>query len=738
LTKRHNALLIDCLAGRPSGRDEADLKRRFSRNGSTAFPRLTKLLNEFLNTRIKNYGDGQGARLNTASQHLGSIEVALAHARRLLETNPELACEQAREILSAEPGQPAAWLILGAAHRRAGRVAVALEQLEPLASEFPDYPAAQLELGLARLESGRCPEAVEALRRAAKLQPTSPDAWRLLAAALDAQGDHRGADQARVRYVQVAVGDPRLREAAAALNANDLSTADTRLRTHLEAYPTDVAALRMRAEVAGRLRRYSESETLLRRCLALSPSFDAARHNLAVVLNRQARPAAARNELEQLLAKDPRDPAYLNLKAAILANLGDYAESIEVYERVLRAHPQQPKVWMSLGHALRTQGRIEQAVDAYRMAIRLDPLLGEAYWSLANLKTFRFSPQDIAALESAVVREGLADEERLHFEFALGKAMEDEKRYEESFRHYSFGNQLRKKLHPYDPRETTRFVERCKEHWTSEFFGRHEGEGAPAGDPIFIVGMPRAGSTLVEQILASHSQVEGTSELPELPRLVRELAGGDERIGEAPFFDAVARLGPADLARLGEEYLHSTRVHRKSAAPFFIDKMPNNCLYVGLIRLILPNAKIIDVRRHPLGCCFSVFKQQFARGQDFAFDLADLGSYYRDYVDLMAHVDSVLPGVVHRVSYESLIENTEYEVRRLLDHCGLPFEAACLKFYENDRAVRTPSSEQVRQPIFTGAMEHWRHYEPWLGSLKEALGTVVEGRSDARAELQVS
>ncbi len=664
--------------------------------------------------------------MNSVSQPVGSIDQALAHARRLLEKSPELAADQAREILSVVPDHPLARLILGAAQRVAGRAQAALDILEPLALEQPHAAPVYLELGIARGEAGHGREAVTALRRAVDLQPGSADGWRLLADTLDAGGDTSGADQARAQYLKAATKDPRLMEAAAALVENNLPLADARLRAHLGAHPTDVAALRMLAEVAGRLRRYKEAQELLERCLELAPSFDAARHNYAIVLNRQAKQKAALPQVERLLAKDPRNPGYLNLKAAILANLGDSADSIKIYQTVLAEHPRQPKVWMSYGHCLKTAGRQEESIAAYRRAIAMEPTLGEAYWSLANLKTFRFSEADRHEIIKALERTDLADDDRLHFEFALGKALEDAESYEESFAHYAKGNAIRRKQHPYSADQETQYANRCKARYTAEFFAKRRSAGAQSAAPIFIVGLPRSGSTLLEQILASHSLVEGTMELPDMPQIARDLAGQDEGGQEAPFFEAVAALKPAELTALGERYLESTRVYRKTEAPFFIDKMPNNWLYAGLIHLILPNSRIIDARRHPLGCCFSAFKQQFARGQSFSYDLADLGRYYHDYVDLMAHIDRVLPGRVHRVFYESMIEDTEAEIRRLLEYCALPFEERCLKFYENERAVRTASSEQVRRPIFREGMDRWRHYEPWLGPLKQALGAVLE------------
>jgi predicted Zn-dependent protease len=672
---------------------------------------------------------GLDAQLNSVSDPVGTLDVALGHAARLLQRDAALAAEQANEILKAVPGHPRARLILGAAHRIGGRTQQALDVLEPLAAEHPRSAPAHLELAMARSAAGRPQEAVASLRLATQLKPDSADAWRLLADELDAAGDGPGADQARARYLKSATHDPRLMEAAAALVANDLPLADARLRAHLERVPTDVAALRMLAEVAGRLRRYLDAQTLLEKCLELSPSFDAARQNYAVVLNRQGKSEAALSQVDQLLAKEPRNPGYRNLKAAILANLGDFAGSIEVYEAVLEEFPRQPKIWMSYGHALKTARRQGDSVTAYRRAIAMQPTLGEAYWSLANLKTFKFTDGEIGAHRQALLRQDLSEEDRLHFEFSLGKALEDEGRYQESFEHYSSGNAIGRKMHPYSAAENTRFMRHTKASFTAGFFGSRAGTGSPDPAPIFIVGLPRAGSTLIEQILASHSQVEGTMELPDMPQIARELVGrnDDAPAGtEAPFFAACEALTADELRALGERYLATTRVHRKAGAPFFIDKMPNNCAYVGLIHLLLPNAKIIDARRHPLGCCFSGFKQHFARGQGFSYGLDDIGGYYRDYVESMAHIDAVLPGRVHRVHYESMVTDTEAQVRRLLDYCGLPFEEGCLRFYENERAVRTASSEQVRQPIFTDGMDHWRHFEPWLGALKQALGPVLD------------
>ncbi len=628
--------------------------------------------------------------MSTRAEPVGTLEVALAHASRLLAVKPAIAAEQACEILKVVPRQPQALAILG----------------------------------LARAMAGDVDGAIDALTRAVSQRPNLPDAWLALADQLRIRGDADAADRAYAHYIKAATRDPRLLAAAGALCDNRIPEAEALLRAHLAQQPNDVAALRMLAEVAARLLRHSDSLRLLQRCLELAPSFDAARQNYAMVLNRQGRSAEALAQCARLLAKEPHNPGYRSLHAAISANLGDYAQAMSAYESVLRDYPQQPKLWMSYGHALRTTGKVPESIATYRRVLSMEPTLGEAWWSLANLKTFRFSDADVLVMRQALSRDDLSDEDRLHFEFALGKALEDAASYEESFAHYAAGNAVRRSRHGHDADENSRFVLRSKRLLTREFFGERAGAGAGARDPIFIVGLPRAGSTLIEQMLASHPLVEGTMELPQLPKLARELAGPRQE-EEGTFLKRLAALSHDELRALGERYLAETRVMRKTDAPFFLDKMPNNCMYVGLIHLILPNAVIIDARRHPLGCCFSCFKQHFARGQWFTYGLDDLGRYYRDYVELMAHFDEVLPGRVGRVLYEELIADPEKEVRRLLERCGLPFDAACLRFYENDRAVRTASSEQVRQPIFRDAVEHWRHYEPWLDPLKQALGDVL-------------
>jgi len=655
-----------------------------------------------------------------------SLEVALAHATRLLATDPELAAEQATEILDVVGDHPVALLLLGASHTARGNPQRALEILAPLAAAQPRWAKVHLESGLALGGVGRGEEAVAAIRHAVALNPDLPGAWLALADQLAALGETDAADAAYASHIRHSTRDPGLLAAATALCENRIPEAETLLRAHLKQAPTDVAAIRMLAEVAARLGRDDDAELLLARCLELAPGFHAARQNHALVLNRSHRPVEALAEIELLLGVEPANPAYRNLKAVILCRIGNYASAIELYDALLAEYPRHAKIWMSYGHALKTAGMQERAIVAYRRSIALDPGFGDAYWSLANLKTFRFSTDELLVMRQQLERTDLGAEHRQHFEFAIGKALEDAGEYAESFQHYLHGNALRRETVPYSADDTSARVNRSKQVYTRDFFEQRAGSGSDAADPIFIVGLPRAGSTLIEQILSSHSAVEGTMELPEIISLTRTLRRQVEAGQTKTYHDVLATLDPTQLRALGERYLERTRIHRKSGAPLFIDKMPNNFAHIGLIHLALPNAKIIDARRHPLACCFSGFKQHFALGQTFTYDLEDIGRYYRDYVELMTHFDEVLPGRIHRISYEDMVENTETEVRRLLAYCGLPFEARCLRFFENTRPVRTASSEQVRQPIYREGVDHWRHYEPWLTPLKTVLGPVLE------------
>lgn len=532
------------------------------------------------------------------------------------------------------------------------------------------------------------------------------------------------------RYIDAGLRNPDLIEAALAINEDRLHDAEPLLRAHLKRDPLDVAAIRLMAQLAARLGRYKDSEALLNRALELAPGFVVARSNLAMVQYRQNRFADAVETLSAVLGEGSADAGSQGLMAAALGRIGEYDEALDLYGQLTSRFPEHAKLWMSYGHLLKTVGRFDDSIAAYRKAIDAEPTLGEVWWSLANLKTYRFDDADRAAMLRALDQDSLSDDDRLHLHFALGKSEDDNGRHQSAFDHFDSANRIRRSQIDYDPAVTSKAVDAVITAFTPEFLSDRSRGGHGAPDPIFILGMPRAGSTLIEQILASHSAVEGTMELPDIPAIAmregRDFAGPPTSAWVA----AIGGFNAGRLAALGHEYLDRTRVQRKTDKPFFIDKLPNNWMYVGLIHLILPNAKIIDARRHPLDCCFSNFRQHFAKGQHFSYDLADMGHYYADYVRLMAHFDAVLPGRIHRVIHEQLLDEPETQIGALLDYLGLPFEEACLNFHQNDRAVRTASSEQVRRPLNRDGVGQWRPYEAMLEPLKTALGGLWQRYPD--------
>jgi tetratricopeptide (TPR) repeat protein len=652
-----------------------------------------------------------------------SLNAQVARASEVLATNPALAQSEAEAVLRVAPADPRARLILASARRRRGDPAAALAILRPLAAAFPRAAHTQYELGATLADLGDGAGAKAALRRALAIKPDLAEAWRALGDRLFAEGDNAAADAAFAAHDLAMVRDPALGPAAQALHAGRLADAEARLRAIILERPTDVAAVRLMAEVLRRADRNPAAEALLVQALALEPGHAGTRLALANVLYRQQRAAEALAEVEALLAENPREVVYLNLRAACLSLLGRFDQAIEAYDRLLETLPRQPRFWINRGHALRMVGRRAEAVAAYRQAIALAPGLGEAWWSLADLKVAPLSPADEALMSGQLARADLPAEDRLNLHYALGKALEDRGEDAAAFDHYARGARIRRESMTHDPRPAeSAMIGRSRRVFTAAFLAAREGMGCQAEDPIFILGMPRSGSTLVEQILASHSAVEGTMELPDIGHLASRLGAA----AGLDFPESLEALDAAALRDLGEAYLERTRVQRRLARPRFIDKMPNNFRHVGFIHLILPRARIIDVRRHPMAAGFAAFKQHFGQGHAYSYDLAELGGYYRDYVELMAHFDSVLPGRVHRVIYEDLVENTESEIRRLLAYCGLDFEAACLSFHENARAVRTVSSEQVRRPIFRDGLDQWRRFEAWLDPLKTALGPVLE------------
>src|SRR6185437_5870455 len=522
------------------------------------------------------------------SQSTGTLQTALAHAARLLESDPAAAAAQAREILRAVPGHPQARLCLATALRRQDDPAGARAVLEPLATEQARAPAVWLELGHVRAAMGDSGGAIGALKTATRLNPDIAEAWAALAGQYALTGDDARAADATAQQLRVATKDPKLIEAARVLCDNKLAIAERLLRDYLRNDPSSIAALRMLAEIGARLGRYGDAEVLLARCLELAPNFAVARHNYAVVLHRQNKSQEAIAQIEMLERDDARNPAYRALKGAAYGQIGEYARAIACYEAVLKTHPNQPKGWMSYGHALKAVGRQAESVAAYRKALSLAPALGEAWWSLANLKTVGFTAADADIMREQLARSDLDGEDRYHLHFALGKALEDAQLYAESFEHYAAGNALRRTSVVYDAEETSDHVRRSRAVFTAAFFAARAGWGDPSPDPIFIVGLPRAGSTLLEQILASHSQVEGTMELPDIIAIARRLSGRKARSQASNYPELLTDMPAEDLAALGREYLERTRVQRKLGRPFFIDKMPNNFAHTGLIHLILP------------------------------------------------------------------------------------------------------------------------------------------------------
>lgn len=658
-----------------------------------------------------------------------AVDFKLMRVAALLDSDPSAAARQAADILKEHPGHRAAMLLLGTAARSAGDGRRAAEVFAALAVAQPDSALMQLELGCTLAAAGEQAQALAALSRAVELEPNLAEAWRELAALHAARGDDAPCDAAYAHFTRLAPLDAHLGEAAAALTGRRFRVAETLLRQRLSLAPGDIAALRMAAEIAAEREDYVEAERLLGECLRLAPGYGEARFDLARLLYTQQKANPILPLLERLLRLEPDNLRYRSLQASAYGLLGLNDRALEILSGLLHEHPDDELLWLARGHASRAAGRLADAIDSYRKTIELRPGFGQAWFSLANLKTVRFSPADIETMQSQVARADLGADDRLQFEFALGKALEDAGEYAGSFAHYAGGNALRRAEIPYDGGGNTRLVQRSLALYRREFFAQRAGSGCPAPDPIFVLGLPRSGSTLLEQILASHSQVEGTRELPDIPGFALELGAREAPGQPAAYPQSVAGLGLDALAALGERYLAQTRPNRLLGRPHFIDKMPSNFFHIGLIHLILPNARIIDARRSPLACCFANFKQHFQQGVWFTYSLEDIGHFYRDYVHLMRHFDAVLPGRIHRVRYENLVADLEGEVRRLLDYCGLPFEAQCLRFHETRRVVQTASSEQVRRPLYADSVEHWRNYEPWLGELKRALGDVLEQES---------
>ena len=654
----------------------------------------------------------------------GSVDLALMRASMLLETDPAAAARDAGAVLLSHPGHDAASMLLSAAYRRLGNPSGALGVIEALASAQPASAIVQLELGRTYAACARSSDAKAALERAVELDASLADAWRDLSEQRLLEGETVSADQAYTHYRRLAPNPPDLADAYAAFDQNRLEAAELLVQRCLRAGTNEVAAFTLLGAIAQRRGDDLAEEANLNRILSQAPCDSGAREQLVGLLIRQGRTEPALPLLERLLAAEPGNSAYLLLKVLALQFAERHAEALAIIVQLLAEHPDNADFWLIAGNQQRYMGQSREAVDAYLRAVAIRPGVGMAYWALSNLESYRFASQDIENMRRQLALVSPTGPDPTGLQFALGKALEDRCEFTASFEHYAHGNHLARATFNYDPKAMAAFVQRFKATFDKGFFAERADWGLPARDPIFIVGLPRSGSTLLEQILASHSSAEGTRELPYVPTIARELAGSSEIAARYP--ENLASLSRSDIESLAARYLAGARKHRLLGKPHFVDKMHGNFASLGLIHLMFPQAAIIDCRRHPLGCGFACYKQLFSPGMNFAYDLRELGLYYRDYVDLMDHVDTVLPRRVYRLHYERLVNDTELEVRRLLEYCRLPFEPACLRFYENRRVVQTISSDQVRRPIYTAGLEQWRHFEPWLDPMKTLLQDLVD------------
>ena len=613
----------------------------------------------------------------------------------------------------------------GVCYRLLGDYGAAEQTLFTLLDQRPSYGRAFQELGHVYRDGDRGSEALGAYATACFMNPALKASWAAQKALLDPslQPERFAQVSERLRWIESL--PPILLACLDATHEGKLIKAEELCRRFLQKHPQHVDGMRMLADIALKQGVLEDAEFLLESAVTFEPNHGQARIDYIQVLSKRQRFQQAVNEARGLLEQSPDNAQLQSLYAIQCMQLGNYKEALRFFDKIIEQVPNDPVTHVSKGHALKTGGRTQEAIASYRQAIACQALHCEAWYSLANLKTYKFSDQELDTLQALDSNPQLTGQDRVYLQFALGKAFEDRAMYEKSFHHYAKGNGIKRLQVQYRAEGTRKEVDDQIAACTASLFKATGGCTAP--DPIFIVGLPRAGSTLLEQILSSHSQVDGTLELPNILSISGKLRRWGRRKNNQPYPFNLADLSLEQLRELGEEYLTGTRVHRQGA-PFFIDKMPNNFRHLGLIKLMLPNAKIIDARRSPMACCFSGFKQLFAEGQFFSYDLGDIGQYYRDYVKLMAHWDEVLPNFILRVQHEDVVTNLETQVRRMLDFCGLPFEQACLQFHQTERNVRTPSSEQVRQPIYSSAVEQWRHYEPWLTPLKETLGPLWDER----------
>jgi tetratricopeptide (TPR) repeat protein len=668
------------------------------------------------------------------------VELEVRRIRDLFDGRRFAESLAAAEVLARRvPENRDVLYLMAISQRFLQQIPAAMATLERLERHHPRYSRLHQERGNCHVALKQARPAIDAFIVGVNINPAMPQSWGLLEGLYRMVGEHENAAMAAAHVATLKRLPPEVVTATALFSDGDLAPAEAVIRAYLLKHGDQVEAMRLLARIGIERQVFDDAEVLLEAVLKLAPEYHAARHDYARALLERHKHLRAREELESLLQLEPQNRQYRTLYATACVGLGEHEKSVAMYRDLLDEMPDAADLRLSLAHSLKTLGRRQEAIEAYRAVAAARNDYGDAYWSLANLKTYRFTSEEIDRMRAAEAAPGTGPADHFHLCFALGKAFEDAGDYAQSFHYYEHGNALKRRGSRYRPeiieRNTRRQIEVC----TREFFDSRRGAGVADRDPIFIVGLPRSGSTLIEQILASHSRVEGTQELADIPRIVLELQGQQPDLDNPRYPGVLRRLDPGEFRRLGEKYLRDTRIYRTGAAagsggaadtgaarmPHFIDKMPNNFRHIGLIHLMLPNARIIDARREPLACCFSNLKQLFAAGQEFTYSIEDIARYYRTYLDLMAHWDVALPGKVLRVEHEAVVDDLEGSVRRILRHCELEFEPGCVEFHRNERSVRTASSEQVRQPIFRDGLDQWRRFEPWLQPLKDALGDAL-------------
>lgn len=677
---------------------------------------------------------------------MSEAEASVREAQRLLgQGAPDAAAGLMEELLAAEPDNDEARYALAVARRHQHRWPQALDTLGAVLEARPGFGRAHQEVGYNYIALRNFPRAGAAFERAIAADPSLVNSWKCLAKLY-----HDAGNTARLAEVTDQLGfletlPAELLAVISYLSEDRLADAERLCKRFLQSNRTHVEGMRLLAEIATRNRAYDEAEFVLESCVEFHPEHRNARLQYVNILMRMQKFARAHEQAERLLREvetgglavsgggqgvlhRPADEDSVRaLYAAACAGVGKNVDAIESFERLMQRHPDNHFYPVSLAHVRKAEGDIDAAIGLYRKAYALKPDHGDAYWSLANTKSHEFTEEELTRMEALVSDASTGENDRIQVCFALGDAWERRREYERSFEFYRRGNALKQPSTYHSPDHLQVRIDGQVEVCTEELFERRRGLGCEAPDPIFVVGLPRAGSTLLEQILSSHSAVDGTMELHNVLNLAKRLRGRDAP-GEAPRYPRIlGELEEDYFRRFGEQFIEDTRAYR-GTAPYFVDKMPNNFFHVGLIRLILPSAKVIDARRHPMACCFSGYKQLFGEGQEFSYGLREIGNYYRQYVRLMDHWDRVLPGFVLRVEHEDVVEDLEGQVRRILAFCGLPFEQSCVDYHRTERSIRTPSSEQVRQPIYRSGLEQWRHYEQWLGPMKEALGPDVRER----------